>query len=153
MISTAVPDVVLPDHERADFSTRVLALGLEQWLPENNHSAAAWEQASKGAVEERNATSGAEHMTRRIDAAYDAWRAADAAAVALLREVREAWYRHEGGAGEPPSSELVGRAARLRHHASAKLAGAIQLLHEAGIIQPAPTPRPKRGLAGGLRFR
>lgn len=145
--------MALPQHERIDRSTGVLALCGDEWLPDDDRAAAPWEQAGKGAGEGGSLTRSAEDLGRRIDAAYDAWKEADAAAGSLLREMREAWRRHARGSGEPPSGELVGRAARLRQEASARLASAIQLLHEAGIIQPSPTPGRKRRLAGPLRLK
>jgi hypothetical protein len=72
-----------------------------------------------------------------IDDAYDTWKAADAAARAIEREVHEAWRRHERGVGAPPSRGLLREMACQRHDAREKLRHAIGLLHDAGYIQPA----------------
>jgi hypothetical protein len=71
-----------------------------------------------------------------IDDAYDAWKQADAAARVVQREVGEAWLRYDSGLGDPPSRDLLRELAWLRHIAGEKLAHAIGLLHDTGIIQP-----------------
>jgi hypothetical protein len=71
-----------------------------------------------------------------IDDAYDAWKAADAAARVLEREVRETWLRYERGEGAGPSKVLLREMACLRQEARDRLRHAIGLLHEAGYIQP-----------------
>ena len=124
----------------------------DRWFRDGDPPAPNWQQASKGTMPDLGAATGAQDIGRRIDAAYDAWKDADAMARALVQAVGEAWYRHDLGLGEAPSSELVGRAAALRHDARDKLSHAIQLLHEAGLIQPSPATPSKRRSAGRLRF-
>lgn len=92
-------------------------------------------------------------VIRRIDAAYDAWKDADAKARALLHEVSETWSRHDSGECEPPSSELLGKAKVLNQDAREKLASAIQLLHDAGLIQPSVSSKPRRRLPGAAPVR
>ena len=84
-----------------------------------------------------------------IDDAYDAWKAADAAARVVEREVRETWLRYERGVGAGPSRSLLREVACLRLEARDKLRHAIGLLHEAGYIQAAASP--KRARATGSR--
>ena len=74
-----------------------------------------------------------------IDDAYDAWKEADAAARVVQREVGDAWLRYDSGLGDPPSRELLREMAWLRHIAGEKLAHAIGLLHDTGLIQPSTT--------------
>jgi hypothetical protein len=76
-------------------------------------------------------------MNDPIDDAYDDWRAADAAARVLEREVRETWLLHERGEGAGPSKGLLRELACLRQDARERLMHAIGLLQEAGCIQPA----------------
>ncbi|MEJ8835570.1 hypothetical protein [Ramlibacter sp. AN1133] len=73
-----------------------------------------------------------------IDDAYDAWKAADAAARVIEREVQETWQRYERGVGAGPSRGLLREVACLRLEARDRLRHAIRLLHEAGYIQPVP---------------
>ena len=68
----------------------------------------------------------------------DAWKAADAAARTIEREVHEAWRRHERGVGAPPSRSMLREMASQRHDAREKLLHAIGLLHDAGYIQAVP---------------
>jgi hypothetical protein len=72
-----------------------------------------------------------------IDDAYDAWKAADAAARVLERDAQETWLRFERGVGAGPSPGLLRDVACLRQEAREKLRHAIRLLHDAGYIQPA----------------
>lgn len=71
-----------------------------------------------------------------IDEAYDAWKEADAAAQALQRDVSRAWSRYDSGFGEAPARDQLLELACRRHAAADKLAQAIELLHQAGHIQP-----------------
>ena len=83
-----------------------------------------------------------------IDEAYDAWKAADAAAQSLQRDVSRAWARYDSGSGEPPARQKLLELASLRHAAAEKLAHAIELLHQAGHIKPAARSRtPRRARA------
>ena len=75
-------------------------------------------------------------MNTPIDDAYDAWKKADAAARAVDVTLSEAWERHHRGVGAAPERHLMREAAWLHHLAREKLAEAIRLLHEAGLIQP-----------------
>jgi hypothetical protein len=74
--------------------------------------------------------------TNPIDEAYDAWKQADAAARAIDDELGEAWERHQSGSGAAPERHRLREAAWLHHVARQKLADAIKLLHEGGLIQP-----------------
>lgn len=97
-------------------------------------------------VQARPLHSGEGEMNDAIDEAYDAWKKADGAARALDREVSGAWQAHECGAGEPPTRDMLREAAWLHHDAREKLAHAIRLLHDAGLIQPSSaTVRLTRG--------
>ena len=79
-----------------------------------------------------------------IDDAYDAWKHADAEARAVAFKVNDLWQRHDRG-GPPPSRDLLREAAWLRHQAAERLAHAIQMLLDAGLIQPSKgTARPRR---------
>jgi len=80
-----------------------------------------------------------------IDAAYDAWKAAEAASRGLESEVRESWRQQERGQGAGPSKVLLRELACLRQEARDNLRHAIWLLRQAGYIQPAAT--------GGSRAR
>jgi len=75
-------------------------------------------------------------MNNAIDEAYDAWKQADAAARVLERQVSDAWRRHDLSSAAPPSRDLLRELAWLRHVAGEKLAHTIELLHDAGLIQP-----------------
>ncbi|HET8748018.1 MAG TPA: hypothetical protein VFM98_20645 [Ramlibacter sp.] len=75
-------------------------------------------------------------MKNPIDDAYDAWKEADTAARVLEREVGEAWRLYDSGKGTGPTRETLRELAWLRHVAAEKLAHAIGLLHDAGLIQP-----------------
>ena len=76
-----------------------------------------------------------------IDQAYDEWKEADASALALQRVVSETWARYDEGFGAPPPREQLLELAGRRRAAADKLAQAIDLLHEAGRIQPARSTR------------
>jgi hypothetical protein len=78
-----------------------------------------------------------------IDDAYDAWKAADAAARLIERDVRDTWMRFQRGVSAGPSPSLLREAACLRHEARERLRHAVRLLHDAGCIQPAGAARPK----------
>ena len=71
-----------------------------------------------------------------IDDAYDAWKQADAAARAVDDALSEAWDRHQAGAGAAPERHQLREAAWRHHLAREKLADAIRLLHESGLIHP-----------------
>ena len=83
-----------------------------------------------------------------IDDAYDAWKAADAAARVVERQVSETWERHDRSKGEPPSRELLREAAWLRHVAADKLRCVIGLLRDEGLIQPGATRVRATGRSG-----
>jgi hypothetical protein len=72
-----------------------------------------------------------------IDDAYEAWKAADAAARCVEREARDTWMRYERGVGAGPSKGLLREVACLRQEARERLRHAVRLLHDAGCIQPA----------------
>ncbi|GAB3648610.1 hypothetical protein [Ramlibacter alkalitolerans] len=91
---------------------------------------------TRTAAAERNA-SDALRIHDPVDDAYDAWKAADAAARATERAVGEAWLRHDRGEGTPPARDQLRELAYLRQIAIEKLKHAIVLLHDAGHIQPA----------------
>jgi hypothetical protein len=85
-----------------------------------------------------------------IDEAYDAWKEADAAAQALQRDVSRAWDRYDTGSGEAPARQQLLELASRRHAAAEKLAQAIELLHQAGHIQPSRSTRTPRRARGGV---
>jgi hypothetical protein len=72
-----------------------------------------------------------------IHAAYDAWKAAEAAARRMEHEVGETWLRYQHGLGAGPSRGVLRELACLRQESRDQLRHAIRLLHEAGYIQPA----------------
>jgi hypothetical protein len=78
-----------------------------------------------------------------IDDAYDAWKAADAAARLIERDVHDTWARYKRGVSAGPSPSLLREAACLRHEARERLRHAVRLLHAAGCIQPAGPARVK----------
>lgn len=78
-----------------------------------------------------------------IDDAYDAWKAADAAARLIERDVHDTWMRYERGVSAGPSPGLLREAACLRMEARECLRHAVRLLHDAGCIQPAGAGRAK----------
>jgi hypothetical protein len=92
-------------------------------------------------------------MNNPIDDAYDAWKEAEAKAAAIELQVSTAWQRHDDERGEPPSRHLLREAAWSRFTASSKLAHAIHLLHEAGLIQPAERSGQRRRKSEGPSFQ
>lgn len=75
-------------------------------------------------------------MSNPIDDAYDAWKEADGEARELEHEVGEAWRLYDSGKGSGPAREKLRELAWRRHVAAERLAHAIGLLHDAGLIQP-----------------
>jgi len=96
-----------------------------------------WNEAAS-APQER---SGATPMADAINDAYDAWKAAEAAARALEHEVGELWLRYQHGLGAGPTRGVLRQLACLRQEARDHLRQAIRLLHQAGYIQPAARTR------------
>ena len=80
-------------------------------------------------------------MTNELDDAYDAWKAADAAARCTEWELEAAWERYDCALGDPPQHELRHEALRRRARANEKLNVAIELMMELTKIESYPSER------------
>lgn len=60
-------------------------------------------------------------MTQQAKQAYEAWKAADAAARAAEGRLREAWDLFDRHGGEPPAPHLMAEVSRLRAVANDRL--------------------------------
>jgi ferric-dicitrate binding protein FerR (iron transport regulator) len=60
-------------------------------------------------------------VTQQAKQAYEAWKAADAAARTAEARLREAWDQFDRQGGEPPAPALMAEVSRLRAVASDRL--------------------------------
>ncbi|GAB3757452.1 hypothetical protein GCM10028796_01610 [Ramlibacter monticola] len=80
-------------------------------------------------------------MKNELDDAYDAWKAADAAARGIERELDAAWERYDCALGDPPPHEWRQEALRRRAFANERLNVAIELMMELTNIESYPSER------------